>query len=271
LFKTIHLSAVTVSGKEADAKKVYESVKSGKTTFEEAEKANAKNAGGELGVKFAYELKTPIADDSAREKVIALEKGALSDLVKSAAGWTFFRCQESAQSPAAGDQAVLAKAREYITTFERGKVEDWLIAKANAFAQEAGSGNFSKAASASGVAVKKFGPVALNYGDIELLRSISSFKLPELAGASTNEAFLKTAFTTKTAAVAKPVVVGDSVIVLRVVDERSADESSMAVIDFYYPYVVGQYSDKQIRDHFLGSKKLNDKFYDTFVKYFLPQ
>jgi hypothetical protein len=275
LFRSIRLSSITLAGKEADAKKIYDSVKSGKTAFEDAAKNNSKDAyaaqNGDMGVKFAYELKTVISDDAAREKILSLEKGALSDLVKSGDGWAFYRCDEKILDPAIADQTLLDKARNYIAMFERGKIEDWLIGKAESFVQAASSGTFAAAASAQGLAVKKFGPVALNYGDVEIYRSIASFRLPELAGASTNAAFLKAAFSTKPASVATPVVVGDSVIVLRVAEERSADDSSTAVIDFYYPYIVGQYSEKQIRDHFLGSEKLNDKFYETFVKFFLPQ
>ena len=275
LFRSIRLSVITLTGKEADAKKVYESVKSGKTTFEDAVKAYSKDAlaekNGEMGVRYAYELKTVITDDAARGKVLGMEKGALSDLVKAGDGWAFYRCDEKAQDAVPENMAVLEKARDYVASFERGKMEDWLIAKADSFVLAAGSANFASAAAGSGLTVKKFGPVSLNFGDIEIFRSISSFKLPELAGASTNEAFLKAAFSTKPASVSKPVVLGDSVVVLRVVDERSADDSSTAIIDFYYPYIAGQYSDKQVRDHYLGSSKLQDRFYETFVKYFLPQ
>lgn len=275
LFKTVRLSVITLTGKEAEAKKIYESVKSGKTTFEEAVKAHSKDAfvdkNGDMGPRYAFELKTAVSDDAAREKVLGLEKGALSDLIKAGDGWAFYRCEEKAQESVAADPAVIEKAKEYLAAFERGKMEDWLISKANSFVQAASSGNFAGTASAFGVPLKKFGPVSLNYGDIEIYRSIAAFKLPELSGASTNEAFLKAAFSTKPASVANPVVVGDNVVVLRVSEEKAADDSSTAVIDFYYPYIVGQYSDRQIKDHFLGSKKLQDRFYETFVKYFLPQ
>lgn len=273
LFKTIRLSSVSLGGKESDAKKIYESAKKDAAAFQEAAKThsidNFADKGGDMGVRYAYELKTLITDEAARSKVLALSKDSVSDLIKTSGGWIFFRCEESAASPA--DSAALSKVREYLNSFERGKIEDWVIGKADRFAEAARAGSFSAAAAASGVGVKTFGPVALNYGDIELFRSIASFKLNELAGASTNEAFLTAAFSSKPASVTKPVVVGDSVVVMRVTEERSADDSSMAVIDFYYPYVIGQYSDSQLRGHFLGSKKLKDNFYDTFIKYFLPQ
>jgi len=232
LFKTIRLSSVSLGGKESDAKKIYESAKKDAAAFQEAAKThsidNFADKGGDMGVRYAYELKTLITDEAARSKVLALSKDSVSDLIKTSGGWIFF-------------------------------------------AEAARAGRLSAAAAASGVGVKTFGPVALNYGDIELFRSIASFKLNELAGASTNEAFLTAAFSSKPASVTTPVVVGDSVVVMRVTEERSSDDSTMAVIDFYYPYVIGQYSDSQLRGHFLGSKKLKDNFYDTFIKYFLPQ
>ncbi len=274
LFKSIGLSMISLAGKEADAEKIRGEASKDEAAFREYAKKHSKDSyadkGGVLGTKYAYELKTLITDEAARAKVLDLGAGAVSGLIKSGDGWVFFRCDESAKAPSATDAAALAKTREYLLSFERGKIEDWLIAKAETFTVSAKTGSFSSAAAMSGLDVKKFGPVALNYGDTELYRSIASFKLPELSGASSNESFLSTAFSTPPASIAKPVVVGNNVLVLRVDEERAADDSSLAVIDFYYPYVIGQYADKQLRNHFLGSKKLKDDFYNTFVTYFLP-
>lgn len=275
LFKTIRLSSITLTGKEADAKKVLESVKKDPSTFAETAKKQSKDdfadKGGEMGAHYAYELKTIITDESARNSILSSQKGSISDLVKVANGWAIYKCDEAAQDAAVNDAATLAKAREYLMTFERGKIEDSLIAKAASFTDIARSRGMSAASAQFGVSVKKFGPIGLNYGDVELYRSLASLKVQELARASTSEAFWNAAFATKPAEIAKPVVVGDSVVVLRVVEERNADDSALAVINYYYPYAVGQYSDKTLKNHFLGSKKLQDKFYETFIKYFMPQ
>ncbi len=275
LFRIVHLSKITISSSEADAKKVLASVKDGGTSFEDAAKTHSKDEladkGGDMGTRHAFELATEITDEAARTAVLALKTGELSGVVKVPAGWAFFRCEEATRDADFTDSATLDKVRGYITDFERGRIEDWLIARAEAFIAEAKAGNFDAAARNAGLPKKAFGPVPLNYGDVELYRSITSFEIPELAGASVNEAFLKAAYSAPVAGLTPALVVGDNVLVLRVAEERTAEESSTAVIDFYYPYVVGQYAERRMHDQVLSSDKLKDEFYPTFIKTFLPK
>ncbi len=275
LFRAVHFSKITISSSEGDAKKVLASVKDGTISFEDAAKTHSKDEladkGGDMGTRLAFEFATEIADEAARAAVLATSKGELSAVVKVPAGWAFFRCEDEGREADLTDAAALAKVRAYITDFERGRIEDWLTAKANDFIASAKAGGFDAAAKSVSAQKKTFGPVPLNYGDIELYRSISSFEIPELAGASVNEAFLKAAFSTPVADLSAPLVVGDNVIVLRIVEERTAEDSSTAVIDFYYPYVVGQYAERRMRDQVLASDKLKDEFYPTFINTFLPK
>jgi len=273
LFQTVKLSRITIQGKEGDAKKILASLADGSLKFEDAVKAHSKDAyadkGGDMGVRYAYELKTDIADDAAREAVLKLASGSLSELVKSGDDWAIYRCDEAARNADANDAAVVERAKEYLLSFERGRIEDYLIAQAEAFAAAAQGADFASAAAKQGLAAKKFGPVALNYGDIELFRSIGALGNAELTGAASNEAFWTAAFSTKLSSLSKPVVVGDSVFVLRVAEEKSADESASTMVDFYYPYLASQYSQRNLSSFFLSSKKLKDEFYATFIKNFL--
>jgi len=273
LFKQVHLSKITISSSEGDAKKVYDSVKNGSVTFEDAAKTHSKDEyadkGGDTGLKYAFELSTEITDAASREKVLNLSKGSLSDLIKGATGWTFYRAEEDPRPAATADAALLAKARSYMVSFEKGKIEDYLIAKANEFAEKARSMGFANAVSALALTKKSFGPISLNYGDIEILKGLNNQKVDELAGASTNETFWKTAFATPLQTPSKPIVVGNYVVVLNPVSETKADDSTTAIIDYYYNYVAGQYSERTLRNYFLSSKKLKDQFFDTFVRTFM--
>jgi hypothetical protein len=273
LFKQVHLSKITISSSEGDAKKVYDSVKNGSVTFEDAAKTHSKDEyadkGGDTGLKYAFELSTEITDAASREKVLNLSKGSLSDLIKGATGWTFYRAEEDPRPAATADAALLAKARSYMVSFEKGKIEDYLIAKANEFAEKARSMGFANAASALALTKKSFGPISLNYGDIEILKGLNNQKVDELAGASTNETFWKTAFATPLQTPSKPIVVGNYVVVMNPVSETKADDSTTAIIDYYYNYVAGQYSERTLRNYFLSSKKLKDQFFDTFVRTFM--
>ncbi|OHE58000.1 MAG: hypothetical protein A2Z99_05445 [Treponema sp. GWB1_62_6] len=275
LFRAIRLSRITVASSEKDAQKVLESIKAGTTSFEDAAKTHSKDSladkGGDMGIKLAYELDAEIPDEASRTAVLGLAKGDLSSIAKVPAGWAFFRCDEAARDSDAADAAFLKQARTYIERMERGRIEDWGVAQAAAFVDRAQAVGFDIAASALSLSKKSFGPVPINYGDTELYRSIASFKMNELAGASTNTAFLKAAFSAPVASVTKPLVLGNNVIVLKVVDEKTAEEASTSIIDFYYPYIAGQYSEKAVRNSILKSEKLNDRFYEVFIANFLPQ
>lgn len=275
LFQTVKLSKITMVGKEGDAKKLRDSLVGGSTKFEDAVKAHSKDSyadkGGDMGVRYAYELKTEIPEEASRDSVMKLAAGAYSEPIKSGDNWVIYRCDEAATNADPKDPAVVDRAREYLQSFERGRIEDYLIAKANDLEAAAVGGDFSAAAVKLGLSAKKFGPIALNYGDVELFRSLGALKVPELSGAATNESFWKAAFATKLSGIAKPVVVGDNVIVLKVTEEKSADESSATMVDYYYPYLASQYSQRSLSNFFLTSKKLKDDFYQTFINTFLAK
>lgn len=274
LFKTMKLSRITLASSEADAKKVLESVQKGTLSFEDAARThssdNAADKGGDIGTKAAWELKSEIPEDTQRQSVLDLATGELSSVVKVPAGWAFYRCDEAAL-PSKNDAAALSSARGYMLRFERGRMEDWAVAKADAVIADAKTVGFEAAAGTAGLLKKSFGPVPLNYGDIEIFNGLSALQVAELQGASRNDAFLKAAFSTTVGSYTAPVVVGDNVIALRVTEERAADDRATAVVDFYYPYLVSQYDQQTIRNTVLESKKLKDNFYEVFIKNFLVQ
>jgi parvulin-like peptidyl-prolyl isomerase len=275
LFKTIHLSKITINTSQADAAKVLDQVTKKTTTFEDAAKTYSKDEfadkSGDMGIKYAFELNTEIPDEKERSGVLNLTPGGISPVVKVPSGWAFYRLEQPLQNAQPNDSAVIAKARSYIVGFERGTIEDYLMKKANALTTEAQTVGFDKAIATQGLTKKSFGPVPINYGDVELYKSLASFKLKELAGASTSEAFWKTAFTTPLKTPSKPVVVGDNVLVLLPTDEKTTEENAASLIDYYYPYIAGQYSQQTLQNYFMGSKKLKDNFFDTFLRTFMPK
>ncbi|MDR0448069.1 MAG: SurA N-terminal domain-containing protein, partial [Treponema sp.] len=69
LFKTIHLSRITLSG-EKEARQLIESIQSGKTTFEDAARNHStdanKDKGGDMGLRMAYEIFTDLSEEPDR-------------------------------------------------------------------------------------------------------------------------------------------------------------------------------------------------------------
>jgi hypothetical protein len=157
--------------------------------------------------------------------------------------------------------------------FERGRVEDWIIADAEAFTQTVRESGLTQAAFFRGVEVKSFGPLPVNYGSrsysnyggetdgVDLFPSLSSFSVEELSGAGNNELFWKTAFSTPLGEPSEPFVIGGNVMILIPTAEDEADAETLAgTSETYSSYWVSSTVEQNLRAFFLSSGKLSDKF-----------
>jgi peptidyl-prolyl cis-trans isomerase D len=289
LFRRLKLSRVTIDSTEAEALKVQKRVKDKSLAFEDAVKNYSKDSyvekGGDQGWKLFHEVSSDLEKKEDAEKLAALPKGEISAVFKTVAGgWAFFRADEPAAAPDFADPALLANARDYMNRYERGRIEDWSVAKAKAFAASApAESSFQAACRKAGLSAKTAGPFPLNYGNLDVNVQEYGQRVPifppvggssteatELAGAATNEKFLSAAFTLAPGALADPIVLGDNVIVLRVKEAGTALDDSTGSIDLFYPYYFQQKLSSELSERFLKSPALKDKFSEVFFKYFQP-
>jgi hypothetical protein len=268
LFRVTHLSRITVSSGEREARQILNSIQEGTTTFEDIAKTSSQDGfsenGGDMGIRMAYELIPDITDEAAREKVINLVQGSFSDVIQlSENNWAFFRAEEEPRQADTGDAALMSKIRSYIMSNERGRAEDWLIAEAQKFNADAREKSFDSALADRAMEKKSFGPLPVNYGDTAIFPSVTS-DAPELNGAGTNENFWRAGFTTPLNVPSEPVVIGDNVVVLYPLEETSQDPESAGFIEMYFSYWLSNASEQTINSHFLTSGKLDDRFRDVF-------
>jgi len=273
-FRVARLSRISITSGERDARRVLETVRSGVTTFEEAARASSQDwaaeRGGDIGMVLAFELEYEIPDGQDRERVVNLARGEISDVIATSSGWSFYRADEASQPPDVSDAVQLERIRSYIMSSLRGRVEDWLIAEAGRFTARARETGFSEAAEAANINTNSFGPLPLNYGDSILFSSVSSSGINELSGASQNQFFWRTAFSTPINTIAEPLVVGDYVIVLLPLEEVDEDESELEFIKSYYSYYVSSSTENSYRAYFLENEKLDDRFQEMFWKIWDP-
>jgi hypothetical protein len=280
LFRSVRLSQITISSSEADAQKALGQVKDGGLSFEDAARSQSADGnaerGGDMGVKFVYELTGEIPDTDARAAIVALPQGTISDVVKTPAGWAFFRVEEEAREPDPNDAAIIDKARSYLMGFERGVIEDYCIARAEAFNEVVANIGFDNACAEAGITKSTIGPLPVNYGDVSVFPTVGSYAVEALNGAATNEAFWKTAFSTEAGAPSRPIVLGNNVLVLFPVTEtgsggetESDAEARSVVEDYYAGFVNGDETlDAGLTEVLLKSKKFKDQFDRTFSKLF---
>ncbi|MDR1232414.1 MAG: peptidyl-prolyl cis-trans isomerase [Spirochaetaceae bacterium] len=274
LFKTVHLSQITVTSSESDARKVLDQVKSGASTFEDSARSQSTDAnadrGGDMGSKTAYELESEIPDAEARSAVLTLGPGTVSDVVKVPSGWAFFRVEEAAREADSTDTATIDKARSYLLGFQRGIVEDYHLARAEAFVAEVEAEGFDNACAARDIVKSTIGPLPINYGDTNAFATVSSYSVSALDGAAFNENFWKTAFSTAVGTPSRPIVLGSNVVVLLPTTETSLDNDERAIIENNYASLVNdaQRVSGTLSEVLLKDKKFKDRFDEVFSKLF---
>lgn len=284
LFRVTHFSLITISSNEQEAQKILDSIKDGTTTFEDAARTYSLDSyaerGGDMGIKMAYELSTEIPDAGERDAVIRTARGEYSPIVKVPSGWAFFRAEDAPYPADIGDTSLQEKIRSYMTGFERGRIEDWLINEAQDLIVQIRETDFDTALTQKGLEKRSFGPLPLNYGGdtiyysgYSLLTSLASFSVPEFiyTGVDTNENFWQEAFFTPLNTPANPLVLGNYVVVLYPREEIPEDEGAIDTIETSYSsYWLSYITSRGIRSHFLKSDKLEDRFENTFITYLLP-
>jgi hypothetical protein len=188
--------------------------------------------------------------------------------------WALFRAEENVRQADIQDSTSMDKVRNYMMTYQRGRIEDWLLSEADSFVERAKVMGFDSAAMDMGIYKDSFGPLPLNYGNTSLFSSVASAGIYALyneysqINAGTDERFWLTAFTTPLLTPSAPVSVGGNVVVLYPLEESEDDEYNTSLIQMYYPYWLSNTVDTDIRSYFMNSGKLDDRFWDVF-RYFL--
>ncbi|MDR1215793.1 MAG: peptidylprolyl isomerase [Treponema sp.] len=277
LFKSTHLSRISMNS-EREAQQIMQNIKDGVTTFEDSARTQSQDTttaekGGDMGVKMAFELRSEITtdDDDARNAVLDLAKGNFSEVIRTSETWTFFRAEDEPQFADTADAETLRKIRSYIMDFEKGRVEDYFINEAEAFAALSKTNGFDAVVEEQSLEKKHFGPMPINFGGEQLLPPLDS-SVSELANAASNENFWQIAFSTPLNTASSPFVVGNNVLVLYPLEETPADETNAGYIETAYSsYWLSYTMEQKIRSFFTENAKLKDNFSDVFFRYLQPQ
>ena len=273
LFSTVHLSIITVSSNEREAERILTSIKDGETTFEDAAREHSRDIyadrGGDMGRKMVHELSSDIPDEAVRQNAIALDRGEFSNVMKTPDGWAFFRAEEAVQEVDTSDPAIMEKVRSYVRNFHGGRMEDWAIDQANSFIAMVIEFGFAEALGMQGIESRPFGPIPLNYGNIDLFTSLTSQSISELSDSARNENFWRAAFLTPIDSPSKPVVQGSNVIVLFPTAETTVDEENIErITSMYNSWWLGSVTDQSLRQYFLNSPKMENNFDEVYFRTF---
>jgi len=276
LFQKMNLSRISLRMDEKEAEQIYQQLQESPTRFEELAQNHSsdENAekGGDMGWIRYHELAGMFEDSSKADPIFSLEKGELSDLVETSFGWAIYRSDEETITPDFTDEEEIAAARSYLIRNERGQVEDYFINRANSFVANAEESGFSTVATAANLSPTETKYFPINYGESFFLKPIQIENQNGsgiLQRAQSNQRILTSLFSVAENDFTEPFVLGNSVVVAQLLEERQAPEEEVEQIANYHSYILQNFQREEIQTHFLQSDKLEDNFMQVFSKHFL--
>jgi len=276
LFRSAHLSMITVRGNEREARRILASVVDGETSFEDAARMysrdNFADRGGDMGQRMAHELDIDLPNAAVLEAALSLSAGEHSDVMRTLGGWVFFRAEADVQEADTTDPLVMGRVRAYMRSFARGRMEDWAIGQAEEFGRLVNEYGFEEAlAMQEDVDRRAFGPVPINFGSVDLFDTLGVHDVVELGGSAANEHFWTMAFSTPLNSPSQPVVQGGNVFVLFPTEETEAHDSAVErIASNYNDFWLGNMADQLLHQHIMNSPRLDDRFMETYFRVFMP-
>jgi hypothetical protein len=270
-FRMVHLSRIVISSNEKEAGQIRDSILNGRTNFEDAARTQSidtasKDQGGDMGVRMAYDIYSMIPDENERMAVLALKSGEYSEVVKDPNGWAFYRVEADPYAADLSQSSNLEKVRSYMSDQAGGVMEEWLVDRAEEFISLSREAGFEQAAVETGIELKQFGPVSLNYGNLQIFNALDPNDVV-LAQAVPNENFWRTAFSIPVNTPSSPFTLGTDVVVLEAVEETiKTDEDKNFTSDLYTNFRQYNMDKIDIRTAVTGSKKTRDNFFLTYFK-----
>ena len=251
LFETLNFEIITVDTK-AEAEKIAKRIANNEITFDDAvneySNKNFSDANGILANNTVYKLKKILLEKDF-EDVLKLGVDSISNVVETGAFYSILKCCDTAKKANFDNPETLDAVHSYITSEEPKIIEDYFMAKARDFAADAAVTTFDAACEKYGVTKQTPAAFPLNYASNNMLKTVDS-DTAVLAGAATNENFLKTAFSLKLNEISSPVMLRNNILVLKLVEEKEIDEELLASMNFFYPINAMRFDSSTITNHF---------------------
>lgn len=276
LFRKIKLSRITIKSSLAETQAIRRQITDNAATFEDQAKNYSNDAfsekGGDMGWRTYHSLSADFTDAGNLDSLFGLPQDDISQIYDTSFGWIFFKIDSPSVDADLSDIETLESVRSYMTRFERGKIEDYIISIAEEFKSSAQESGFQDAASANSFAVYNTESFPINYGNTFFMGEIKSTdETQDLSGAVNNEAFFLELFSIEEGQVSNPLILNDTVGVFSMLEARAVSEEDLSFLEDYYPYIVQQYNEQDFQNFVFVSDMLEDNFTKVFSEIFLTQ
>jgi len=271
-FQRISLSVITINSNQGEADAVHQQLLNKTASFADLARAHSSDMyadkGGDMGWTYYYQIATDFADPSVLDKVFQLKAGEYSSVLKTTYGWVIYRVNEPAQKPDFTNKDTVKIVRDYMSSFERGIVEDYLVSEEKAIKTSAETKGFAAAAATAGRSVSLTNYFPINYGNEQLFQQVSAVdpKLSLSAGVSRQDFFTQL-FGLTGKQISNPIVLGNNVMIFQLADQRDASQSTISDLKTNLPQTAQQFQAQDVQTAIFESSKLVDNFNQTFAQY----
>lgn len=279
LFREVSLSRIAVFDNEEKALSLAEQLKENPLLFEELARNNSQDSfaekGGSMG-QYAYHELTPFFTETEDlDRIFNMDESQISSVVAGESGWFIYRIDAAATLPSFEDKEMQEKVLAYIQRYERGQVEDYFIAEAEAV-RAAVEAEESLIQASRGKAelheTEKFpviygSPSFSLYGsDYPLYKQIATAdEDATLRNTARDLGFLQAMASLKAPGdISQPIILDEAVVLVELIEKSQASDEELSSTEFYYTYAVNSWKEEALTKRLLSSDKLEDNFYAVF-------
>jgi len=274
-FVKVKVSRIMVKSGESQANQIRGKILDKTSTFDELAKTYSKDAyadkGGDMGWRYAYDLEADFESKDAARKVLTLKTGELSDVLKGTFGWMIYRCDSEAVDADFTSASVQDEVRKYITTYEKGKIEDFYSERAGQLTRRAAEAGLDTAAREMQLTVAATQPFPVNLSNVfsfAPMRAVPDSATP--TNAQYSEDFFFRAFSLGKDQVSAPIVLDDQVLVLKLKSEQELQASTVNLLGSWLAYAANQSLQTDLGAALMTPEKLKDNFAEAFSQIYGP-
>ena len=275
-FIKISLSRILIKSNENSAQEIRKMILANPSQFEELARSyskgiNAEN-GGIMGFRYFYDLAPDFFSDEDVFEIFDMREGEISEVIEGRFGWMIFRCDAITVEPDLADQEVKDVIKNYIMRYERGKVEDYFMERADTFVENARDSGFDQTTRSMEKETFSTTNFPVNYYNIFYYSPVETIGSgPYIGSVIYNEDLFIQAFSLKPEEISDPILLDDMILVMQLKDEKEPDENMKSQFEYFYDNFTSVSLQMDLSANLIDADKLVDNFNVVFNRLFYSE
>ncbi|MDA3941252.1 MAG: SurA N-terminal domain-containing protein [Spirochaetia bacterium] len=269
LFRKVDLSRISLKDNEKEAITILAQLNENPAVFEERAQNHSTDfyadKGGDMGQVTYFSLSSDISDSKDIDNIFALEKGDISQLIKTPYGYSIYRCNSISQDSDLTNETEQENVLNYMMTNEKGMIEDYFVAQAGIFRTAAIEKGFTETSVSMNLNYYLTDFFPINYGNSYFLKQVKTIDESRYFDTvATDERFFTSLFSLQGNELTEPAIVGNAILVAQMISEQQITQEELSYLDSYYPYLLNQNQQIELSSTFVRSDLFTNNFISVF-------